>query len=140
MPASLFPVLLAAHITLAIGVFLPSLLLPFALRAQRPATTSQSSLVQSLLWLQSNGTVVIGAGLALTGAAMLTILGPSLLAQPWLLVALAIYVANLALASSSSARAFAGWSVSALPGTTRDGANGRAASGTSATRWPRSSA
>jgi uncharacterized membrane protein len=98
IPASLLPILLATHVSLAIGLFLPSLLLPFALRAHRPATTSQSSLVQSLLWLQSHGTIVIGAGLALTGAAMLAVLGPSLLAQPWLLVALSIYVANLALA------------------------------------------
>jgi hypothetical protein len=98
MPVSLFPALLAIHITLAVGLFLPSVLLPFALRAHRPATTSESGVVQTLLWLQSHGTTVLGAGLVLTGAAMIVILGPQLLGRPWLLAALAIYAANLALA------------------------------------------
>jgi hypothetical protein len=98
MPASLFPVLVAVHITLAVGLFLPSVLLPFALRAHRPATASGSGVVQSLLWLQSHGTTVLGTGLVLTGAAMIAILGPQLLGRPWLLAALAIYAANLGLA------------------------------------------
>jgi hypothetical protein len=98
MPPTWFPILIAMHVALAIGLFLPSLLLPFALRARRAATQSESGVVQSLLWLQGHGTLVLGTGLALTGVAMLTILGPQLLAQPWLLVALAIYAANLALA------------------------------------------
>jgi hypothetical protein len=98
MPVSLFPVLLAIHIALAVGLFLPSLLLPFALRARRPATSSESGVVQTLLWLQSHGTTVLGAGLVLTGGAMIAILGPQLLAQPWLLAALAIYAANLGIA------------------------------------------
>src|SRR6266536_1498223 len=98
MPASSLPVLLAIHLTLAVGLFLPSLLLPFALRARRQATTSESRVVQALLWLQSHGTTVLGAGLMLTGAAMIMILGPQLLTQPWLLAALAIYAANLAIA------------------------------------------
>ena len=54
--------------------------------------------MRALLWAQSHGTVVIGAGLALTGAGLVAILGPSLLAQPWLLVALAVYAANLVIA------------------------------------------
>jgi len=98
MPAQLFPILLATHIALAIGIFLPSLLLPFALRAGRAATNSPNGVVRSLLWLQGHGTSVLGLGLAITGAAMLAILGPQLLGQPWLLAALALYVANLALA------------------------------------------
>jgi hypothetical protein len=98
MPTSLFPILLVIHITLAVGLFLPSVLLPFALRAHRPATTSESGVVQTLLWLQSHGTTVLGTGLVLTGAAMITILGPQLLGRPWLLAALAIYAANLVLA------------------------------------------
>jgi hypothetical protein len=98
MPASLFPVLVAIHIALAVGLFLPSVLLPFALRAHRPATTSESGVVQTLLWLQSHGTTVLGTGLVLTGAAMITILGPQLLGRPWLLAALAIYAANLVIA------------------------------------------
>lgn len=98
MPASLFPILLATHVALAIGLFLPSILLPFALRTRRAAVDSESGLVRTLLWGQSHGTLVIGAGLALTGVGLIAVLGPSLLQQPWLAVALAIYAANLALA------------------------------------------
>jgi uncharacterized membrane protein len=98
MPASLFPVLVATHVALAIGLFLPSILLPFALRARRAAVDSPSPVVRGLLWMQTHGTFVFGAGLALTGVAMLAVLGPQLLTQPWLLVALAIYAFNLALA------------------------------------------
>jgi len=98
MPANLFPALLATHICLAIGLFLPSILLPFALRTQRPATDSPSTVVRSLLWLQANGTLVFGIGLALTGAGLLAVLGAQLLSQPWLLVALGIYGTNLAIA------------------------------------------
>lgn len=98
MPAALFPVLVATHVVLAIGLFLPSILLPFALRTRRAAVDSPSPVVRGLLWMQTHGTVVFGAGLALTGGAMLTVLGPGLVTQPWLLVALAIYAFNLALA------------------------------------------
>ena len=98
MPANLFPILLAIHITLAISLFLPSILLPFALRTRRATVESQSPVVRALLWAQSHGTVIIGAGLALTGVGLLTILGPTMLEQPWLIVALSIYVANLLIA------------------------------------------
>jgi uncharacterized membrane protein len=98
MPTSLFPILLATHVILAISLFLPSILLPFALRTRRAAVDSDSGLVRTLLWGQSHGTLVIGAGLALTGVGLIATLGPSLLQQPWLLVALLIYGANLALA------------------------------------------
>lgn len=98
MPANLFPILLAIHITLAISLFLPSILLPFALRTRRAAVESDSPVVRGLLWVQSHGTVVIGAGLALTGVGMLSILGPVMLEQPWLILALGIYVANLLIA------------------------------------------
>ena len=98
MPTSLFPILLATHVILAVSLFLPSILLPFALRTRRAAVDSDSGLVRTLLWGQSHGTLVIGAGLALTGVGLIATLGPSLLQQPWLLVALMIYAANLALA------------------------------------------
>ena len=98
MPANLFPFVLAIHIGLAIGLFLPSILLPFTLRTRRAAVESESGVVRTLLWAQSNGTMVFGAGLALSGLALISILGPQLLAQPWLLVALVIYAANLAIA------------------------------------------
>jgi hypothetical protein len=48
--------------------------------------------------MQAHGTVVIGLGLAATGIGLVSVLGASLLREPWLLVALAIYAANLALA------------------------------------------
>ena len=97
MPAW-FPLLLATHITLAVSLFLPSILLPFALRTRRAAADSTNGFVRFLLWMQAHGTVVVGVGLALTGAALVIVLGGSLIGQPWLLVALAIYAANLLLA------------------------------------------
>jgi hypothetical protein len=98
MPASLFPIILVTHIALAVGLFLPSILLPFALRTRRAAVESESGVVRTLLWGQSHGTLVLGAGLALTGIGLIAALGVSVLKQPWLLVALVIYSVNLGLA------------------------------------------
>ena len=93
--SSYFPLILATHITLAIALFVPSLLLPFTLRnrlvspgydARRPGR-----FVRGLLWTQAHGTVVIGIGLAVTGIAMVGVLGTRMLEQPWLLVSLATY-------------------------------------------------
>ena len=98
MPVALLPIVLVVHIALAISLFLPSILLPFALRTRRATVESASPVVRSLLWAQSNGTVVDGAGLALSGIALVSILGASMLQQPWLLVALIIYGANLVIA------------------------------------------
>jgi len=98
MPANLLPILLVTHITLAIALFLPSILLPFALRTRRATVDSESGVVRSLLWAQSHGTVLIGAGLAITGLGLVAALGPTLLQQPWLLLALLIYALNLSLA------------------------------------------
>jgi hypothetical protein len=98
MPGVLFPLLLIAHIALAISLFLPSLLLPFTLRARRVAAESDSRAVRLLLAMQSRGTFVVGLGLLLTGLALVAILGSSLLTKPWLLVALAIYALNLVVA------------------------------------------
>ncbi len=93
--SSLFPIILATHITLAIALFVPSLLLPFTLRNRLVSPGYHASdpgrFVRVLLWIQAHGTIVIGAGLALTGGAMIAVLGPSMLEQPWLLVALATY-------------------------------------------------
>jgi hypothetical protein len=97
MPAFV-PILLVTHIGLAIGLFVPSILLPFALRTRRAAADSSNPFVRFLLWMQANGTLVIGLGLAATGIGLIAVLGSQLLSQPWLLVALAIYAANLALA------------------------------------------
>ena len=109
MPASLVPFLLIAHIALAISLFVPSLLLPFAFRAQRgprgeavalgagPGSDS-NRFVRFMLALQSRGTLWLGLGLAITGVGLVASLGIQILQQPWLLVALVIYAANLALA------------------------------------------
>jgi Predicted integral membrane protein (DUF2269) len=97
MPA-FFPILLVTHIALAVSLFLPSILLPFALRTRRAADASPNRLVRALLWMQANGTLAVGLGLAVTGIALVTLLGTQLLEQPWLLVALAIYAANLVIA------------------------------------------
>jgi hypothetical protein len=94
----LLPVILTGHIVLALGLLLPSILLPFALRTRRPVTDSASPIVRGLLVLQAQGSLVIGVGLAATGVGLLSVLGAGLLSQPWLLVALAIYSANLLVA------------------------------------------
>lgn len=100
--SSLFPIILATHVTLAIALFVPSLLLPFTLRnrlvsagyhAPRPGR-----FVRLLLWIQAHGTIAIGAGLALTGIAMIAVLGPRMLEQPWLLVSLATYAVTAVVA------------------------------------------
>ncbi len=62
---SYFPVLLVAHIILAVSLVLPSILLPFALRTRRATTESESRVVRWLLWAQTHGTLAIGRGLAL---------------------------------------------------------------------------
>ncbi len=93
--ATLFPIILVVHITLAISLFVPSLLLPFTLRsrlvAPGNAEAAPGRFLRAMLWLQAHGTFVIGAGLALTGLAMVAVLGPRMFEQPWLLVALTLY-------------------------------------------------
>jgi hypothetical protein len=94
---SLFGVLLAVHILLAVTLLLPSVVLPFVLR--RSSGGQPTSAARALMALQGTGTLVIAAGLALTGIGLLVILGAQTLAQPWLIVALALYAANLAVAA-----------------------------------------
>lgn len=95
----LLPLLIAVHVALAISLFLPSILLPFALRLRGGQWREEPGRVSRVLfWLQRNGTLLIGVGLAVTGALMLVILGTQLLSQPWLLLALVVYAANLLLA------------------------------------------
>lgn len=93
-----FPILLGTHVVLAVGLFLPSILLPFALRARRATVESTSSVIRALLWAQTHGTIAVGAGLALTGIWLLVVLGPEMVRQPWLFVALLIYLVNLVIA------------------------------------------
>ena len=92
----LLPVVLTVHIGLALGLLLPSLLLPFTLRGRRRDEV-HSRVVRTLLHLQGSGTLAIGFGLALTGLLLIALLGPQLLGQPWLLLALVIYATNLLL-------------------------------------------
>lgn len=98
MPVALLPVLVVAHVALAVALFLPSLLLPFTIRARRATLDSSSPATRLLLRLQSGGGLALGAGLAITGLALVAAVGSSVLGRPWLLVALAIYAANLVVA------------------------------------------
>ena len=91
-----FPILLVAHIALAVALLLPSVLLPFVLRR---SSGWPGAVTRGLMAMQGTGTLIIAGGLALTGAGLLWILGTELLTQPWLLVALVLYAANLAVAA-----------------------------------------
>ena len=91
-----FPVLLVAHIVLAVALLLPSVVLPFVLRR---SDGDPGAATRALMAMQGTGTLIIGAGLAVTGAAMLWILGPELLTQPWLIVAITLYAINLIVAA-----------------------------------------
>ena len=94
-----FPLLLIVHIGLAVSLLAPSLLLPFLLRRADAAGEWHNGATRLLMRLQGTGSVVIGVGLALSGAGLLALLGAELLTQPWLLVALGIYAANLLVAA-----------------------------------------
>ncbi len=91
-----FPLLLVLHIGLALTLLLPSLVLPFMLRSS--ASSSPGPVARFLLQLQGGGSLIIGLGLAATGIGLIASLGAQLLGQPWLLVALALYAANLLIA------------------------------------------
>ncbi len=91
-----FPILLVTHIVLAVSLLLPSVVLPFVLRR---TSGEPGPGVRFLMALQGTGTIIIAAGRAVTGAAMLWILGPELLTQPWLIVALTLYAINLVVAA-----------------------------------------
>ncbi len=95
---SAFTLLLAIHVCLAVALLVPSVLLPFVLRGRGSPPARRAGALGALLWLQANGTLAIGAGLAVSGTGLLVMLGPALLAQPWLLLALAVYAGNLAVA------------------------------------------
>lgn len=93
--APLFPLIVGAHVALAVALFVPSLLLPFTLRHRSVAAGAgppgHGRIVRGLLWLQAHGTVVFGGGLAGTGLMLVGVLGSRMLEQTWLLVSLATY-------------------------------------------------
>ncbi len=95
-----FPLLLVLHIGLAVALLAPSLLLPFLLRrADVGGGPPRNPATRLLMGMQGTGSVVIAVGLALTGAGLLALLGTQLLGQPWLMVALVLYAANLLVAA-----------------------------------------
>ncbi len=94
----LYALVLPIHVGLAIALFLPALLLPFALRTNRAATESSSGLVRFLIGFQDRGTGAAGAGLAITGVLLIGSLQAAIVDQPWLLLALVVYALNLGLA------------------------------------------
>ena len=96
---SWFPILLVIHIALAVSLLAPSLLLPFLLRRAEAGGNPTNPLMRALMAMQGTGSVVIALGLAATGVGLLLVLGTRLLTQPWLLVALVIYAANLLIAA-----------------------------------------
>ncbi len=103
IPSEWFPLLLSAHIILAISLFIPAFLLPFTMRTRgvdgEPIVGGhQGRIVRGLMWLETHGTVIIGVGVAATGMGMLLILGSAFLEQPWLLLGVSIYVAILLVA------------------------------------------
>lgn len=93
-----FPVLLAVHVTLAVSLLAPSVILPFLLRSGT-APERPGRVTRALMAMQGTGSVVIGLGLAATGVGLVLSLGTQLFSQPWLLVALSIYALNLAAAA-----------------------------------------
>jgi uncharacterized membrane protein len=100
IPGELFPVLLTAHIILAVSLFVPAFALPFTMRTRgvdgEPVVGgSRGRAVRTLIWLEAHGTIIIGAGVAITGIGMLLILGAAFLQQPWLLLALSVYAGVL---------------------------------------------
>ena len=103
IPTELFPYLLVTHVTLAVSLFLPAFLLPFAMRTRGmdgdPVVPDQrNGITRLLIWLEAHGTLFIGAGVAATGVALLISLGGAFLGQPWLMLALSVYAIVLLVA------------------------------------------
>jgi hypothetical protein len=96
---SWFPILLVVHIALAVALLAPSILLPFLLRRAAATGAKSNPVLRALMAMQGSGSVVIALGVGLSGAGLLATLGLEMLSQPWLLVALVIYAANLLLAA-----------------------------------------
>ncbi len=96
---SWFPILLVIHVALAVALLAPSVVLPFLLRRSGGPQVAAGGVTGVMIALQGTGSLIVALGLALTGAGLIAILGVQLLSQPWLLVALGIYAANLLVAA-----------------------------------------
>ena len=86
IPGEFFPVLLTAHVVLAISLFVPAFLLPFTMRTRgtdgEPIVGGGSGrFMRALVWLEAHGTVIIGAGVAITGVGMLLVLALAFFVQ-----------------------------------------------------------
>ena len=90
-----FPIVIVTHIALAVALLLPSVILPFVLRR---SDRDPGPVTRALMAMQGTGTLLIAFGLAITGGALLWILGPELLTEPWLMAALTLYAINLVIA------------------------------------------
>ncbi len=91
------PLVLAFHVSCAVALFLPSLLLPFVLRTDRAALESDSRIVRVLVSTQRLA-IPIGLAVAASGLLLVVTIGLSVLDEPWLLLGLAFYAATLVLA------------------------------------------
>lgn len=100
MLADLLPVLIAAHVLLALSLVLPGILLPFGLRLRRASSTpiEPGRISRALYRLQRHAALWIGGGLAITGGLLVLAIGEHVLAQPWLLLALVLYAIDLLVA------------------------------------------
>jgi Predicted integral membrane protein (DUF2269) len=94
---AVLPVVLAVHIVLALSLLVPSMLLPFAMRT-RNAELEPGRITHALIRVQTDWSFWIGSGVALSGAALVLVLGTSVLTQPWLALALVLYAADLVVA------------------------------------------
>jgi hypothetical protein len=89
--------LLVVHIALALSLLVPAVVLPLLGRGGTDTEAAPGRGSRGLLWLQRHAGA-LGVGVAATGVALIAVLGLDVIRQPWLLVALAIYGVNLAIA------------------------------------------
>lgn len=95
--SSLLAPLLVVHIALALSLLVPAVALPLLARGGADSQAAPGRGSGGLLWLQRNA-AALGVGVAATGVGLIAVLGLDVIRQPWLLVALAIYAVNLAIA------------------------------------------
>ena len=94
---ALFPILLVAHVSLAVALLLPTIALPFLLRRSADGSEAMTRPIRLMASLQSNAGVAVGV--ALSGVGLVLLLGVELLARPWLIAGLALYAVTLLVAA-----------------------------------------